>query len=767
MGGKALQRASGSLRLKVLIVEDNPDDALLMVEQLLAAGIAFTHQVVEEEEAFVHALDAGVDLVLCDHTLPRFSGRRAFEILQERGLHVPVIIVSGTLTDELALEFLRRGASDYVLKDGMVRLGPAVRNALERFRYEHDAMVANQRIVDLMDEVGVMAMATDLEGCMLEANGVAARVLGYPSVAALKAVPAADHYVNRNQRQELLRLLDRDGKVTGYELQLKRADGSRIWTLGEYRAVKGDDGRVERVDALLTDTTNRKRAEREADASRSRLDSALRGLPVIFATYDQELICTFVGGTSMALVGIVPKDVIGRPAEQQLAGRPEWIAAIKTAATGVETSIEGEYAGRFFHITLTPTPGEQPDTHGVALVAVDITLRHEAELMVQARARQQAAVRQLAQEALNEAPIPLLLHRAARLAAAGMDAAMSSVHELEPGGRSLRTIASVAYKEPAERIPMAPGGLAETAMKTGGVSFIEDVDSSDSPSAPAIKPLGIKAAITGVIGDGQHTFGFISAQRKHPHRWTDDEKEFIQLVAQTLWIAIDKANIEKQRKQLVSRLVDAQEQERQRIAADVHDDAVQVMSAALMRLSLLARHISDPDQVAMAAKLQSTVSLSIERLRHLLFELSPPALERGGLMAALKTLLDEFKHDFGILTTLSGGLAADPDTATSLVIYRIIQEALTNVHKHAQASRVEVTLREADGGLLARVQDDGVGFDMAQPHPEGTKHIGLSSMRERAELAEGWWNVVSGGGTGTRVEFWIPMPSSSAELTGT
>jgi two-component system cell cycle sensor histidine kinase/response regulator CckA len=120
--------------LRVLIVEDRPVDAELMVFALGRAGFHPTWTRVDTEAQYLAALDSSYDVVLCDHALPQFSPLRALELLRDAGLDVPLIVVSGSMNDDHAAAALRLGAADYLLKDRLGRLGPAVRAALERPR---------------------------------------------------------------------------------------------------------------------------------------------------------------------------------------------------------------------------------------------------------------------------------------------------------------------------------------------------------------------------------------------------------------------------------------------------------------------------------------------------------------------------------------------------------------------------------------------------------------------------------------------------------
>lgn len=213
---------------------------------------------------------------------------------------------------------------------------------------------------------------------------------------------------------------------------------------------------------------------------------------------------------------------------------------------------------------------------------------------------------------------------------------------------------------------------------------------------------------------------------------------------------------DEQRQRLLSRLVNAHEEERSRIAGDIHDDSIQVMTAVGMRLDVLGRDLSDHRQRALLEELEDTVNKAIARLRTLLFELRPPALDREGLGAALRLHLEQLREEHGVTYRLENRLRTEPRTETRVLLYRIAQEALTNVRKHARAERVEVVAEDRDGGYLMRVTDDGVGFTVEGEDPYHPGHLGLVALRERAEMAGGWCRVDSAPRAGTTVEVWVP-----------
>jgi signal transduction histidine kinase len=174
-----------------------------------------------------------------------------------------------------------------------------------------------------------------------------------------------------------------------------------------------------------------------------------------------------------------------------------------------------------------------------------------------------------------------------------------------------------------------------------------------------------------------------------------------------------------------------------------------------MRLQILRRSLDDPEQLQLLEELEQTIQLSISRLRHLLFELHPPALDTEGLSAALELYLAETQSEGTTKHRLEDHLTAQPPVQARTILYRIVQELLANIRTHAQAENATVVLDERDSGYRVRVTDDGIGFAPEELKPVAG-HLGLSAMKERASLAGGWLRIESAPGKGTTVEVWIP-----------
>ena len=214
---------------------------------------------------------------------------------------------------------------------------------------------------------------------------------------------------------------------------------------------------------------------------------------------------------------------------------------------------------------------------------------------------------------------------------------------------------------------------------------------------------------------------------------------------------------------LMERLVRAQDAERARIAADVHDDSVQALAAVDLRLSALKKRLrtAAPDEVGSLDTIITTVHDAATRLRNLLFELETPAIE-SPLAPALEDAATHVFDDTDITWAVEErGTAALP-VGVRVSAYRIAREAMVNARKHAVASRVTLTVDASPDGVLVDVVDDGIGVAAASEQDSGRRRSGVTAMRDRAVASGGWWESRPGPhGVGTAVSFFLPVTTGS------
>jgi len=214
-----------------------------------------------------------------------------------------------------------------------------------------------------------------------------------------------------------------------------------------------------------------------------------------------------------------------------------------------------------------------------------------------------------------------------------------------------------------------------------------------------------------------------------------------------------------QLRHLASQVIRAQEQERKRIARELHDDTAQVLFAQLLRIAAFKSSAS-PEIREIAEGLEETTVEAIEGVRRMAVELRPPALDDLGLLAALGDLAQRFMDQRGIdVDYQARGSRGRLPAEVELVLYRVAQEAITNIAKHASATRVWIDLdRDADDVTLS-VRDNGRGFDpaIARESDERGLGLGLFGMEERVSLVGGSFNIWPRQGGGTEIFAFIPL----------
>jgi signal transduction histidine kinase len=236
-------------------------------------------------------------------------------------------------------------------------------------------------------------------------------------------------------------------------------------------------------------------------------------------------------------------------------------------------------------------------------------------------------------------------------------------------------------------------------------------------------------------------------------RFSDTDLRLAETFATRGALAVDLS--ERIASDSLRRVVEAQELERRRLARELHDETGQALTSILLGLKALEDKLDDADTRAAAAELRELVVTTLQDVRRLAVELRPSALDDFGLIAAVERLSASFSEQTGIEIDFETALVAERLPAeVETALYRIVQESLTNVVKHARARRVSILLARRDGVVKAVIEDDGRGFDPAEMSSAG---FGLVGMRERLALLGGRLEVESSGDTGTTIAAEVPV----------
>lgn len=270
-----------STPLKVLIVEDNPDDAELSVVELRLAGFEPEWVRVDTEAAYLANLHRGLDLVLADFQMPSFNGFRALELLNLVGLDIPFILVSGTIGEDVAVEAIKRGATDYLMKDRLARLGTAVTHALTETRSRRErrrAVGAEQRQLSelrvLVDMIPAMVWFKDVKNRILRVNQRVADAVG-KSVEEIEGKPASEIYpqnAGKTYADDSAVIHSGAPKLGAVETVLG-PDGQEQWVQTDKVPVRDKDGETIGLIVMAQDITERKQAEAARLVSEERFRS--------------------------------------------------------------------------------------------------------------------------------------------------------------------------------------------------------------------------------------------------------------------------------------------------------------------------------------------------------------------------------------------------------------------------------------------------------------------------------------------------------------
>ncbi|HVE93236.1 MAG TPA: GAF domain-containing sensor histidine kinase [Actinomycetota bacterium] len=317
------------------------------------------------------------------------------------------------------------------------------------------------------------------------------------------------------------------------------------------------------------------------------------------------------------------------------------------------------------------------------------------------------------------------------------------------------------------------GSMAGIAMMTGRSQLVPDIESESWLQFPVAKTLCARSTMIAPLCGEAGPVGVICVTHGEANRFAGDDLRLLDVFASFACIALrnahlfqahrDAAQAEAERAvaasearakgELLAGMMRAQEEERARIARDLHDAGAQALTSVLLGLKVAEQGQPGEDFRRRLADLREVTSQAIREVRQIAVALRPPVLDDLGLQAALNRQANEFQTRSGIRVRVR--LAKDapqllPEVQTA--VYRVVQEALSNVGKHANASTVSVTSTYAKGTLRVRVRDDGCGFDPSAP----CEGLGIKGMCERVQLAGGRFRVRSAPGSGAVVEMELP-----------
>jgi signal transduction histidine kinase len=423
-----------------------------------------------------------------------------------------------------------------------------------------------------------------------------------------------------------------------------------------------------------------------------------------------------------------------------------------TTFLGVPVALRGIAYGNLY---LTEKDGgvqfTAEDEETVSILASQAAVAIENARLYEAAtrwSRQLESLNEVADALVTEFDLDRLLQLVAERLQGLLDARAVTIHLPQGGGTR---VAAAAGEEAGRFVGIEIGTHSKTyrVLERKRSERVDSVLDDPEIDQTAAREFGMRTAIYVPLVLRDEAIGVIAARDKlgADPRFTDDDMRLAEVFAQRASVAVDLSR--RVARDALQRVVTAQEAERQRLARELHDETGQALTSILLGLKPLEEAGADVTQV------RDLVRATLQDVRQLAVELRPAALDDFGLAPALERLTSSFAESTGIDVDFQAALSSTrlpPELETAL--YRIVQEALTNIVKHARATRVSVVVTRKAGSVSAVVEDDGVGFDPATMHDDG---LGLVGMRERVALLGGRLAIETTPGAGTTCLAEVPV----------
>ncbi|MBI4749753.1 MAG: PAS domain S-box protein [Acidobacteria bacterium] len=416
-------------------------------------------------------------------------------------------------------------------------------------------------------------------------------------------------------------------------------------------------------------------------------------------------------------------------------------------------------------LTISPIKNATGEIIGASTIARDISVQKQAEQKLKTRAQQQAVVAELGQKALSNTPATELMETAVNLVTQISGFGFCGVVEYNLNEDTTFFKFGGGWEDKQFRDMRWPVGNTnfwnKVVQEKQPISF-ERIPGDASPTAPGQpQALGEFKSLCTLIPGSSHPFQILVVFSPSQTRFGPEDSYFLQAVANILATAFERKRAEENRSRLLERMMSSQEQERRWIARELHDETGQSLTSLLVGLRMIMDASSLKAAREQADRLRKITIQTLDNIGRLARGLHPSILDDLGLVIAVNRYAAEYQTSYGIETeTLSEGMD-QPELPASIKItlYRIFQEALTNVAKHAQATKVTISVKRQPNTITLQVKDDGIGFDLesALRSSSHSLHLGLLSMRERANLLGGHLQIVTAPSCGTTLTAVIPL----------
>jgi PAS domain S-box-containing protein len=610
----------------------------------------------------------------------------------------------------------------------------------ERERAEDARREAERKYRDIFENAVEGIFQTSPDGGFITANPALARMLGFASPEELIREPTdigRTHYVESGRRVQFERLLDQHDRVQDFEFECYRKDGTKIWMSDNVRTVRDASGKLLYYEGTTEDITERKRAEEELRESEERYRDLIENSRELICTHDLDGLVLSANPAAAAAVGYDLDEFVGKKTIRDLLA-PEVNAQFDQYMTRLRK--EGTTSGLMLVQTKS---GERRvweyynslRTEGVATpivrgMARDITEQRRAEIALRESEERY-------RELFENSEVAIYVHDLS-----GTYTSVNRTAERLSGYAREEIIGKHFWDFVApEYVKKVRENLCKKLEEVEETNYEVEILTRDGARVP------VEVSSRMIYEDG--------------------------VAVGVQGTARDVTERKRARQALLTysrRLLEAQEAERGRIARELHDQIGQMLTALKLNLHAIQGAGDAGEARPLIEDTLKMLDEALEQVRDLSVDLRPLLLDDLGLVTALRWFVDHQAQRTGVRAEFISE-SLDPDLRFSSVLeiacFRIAQEALTNVARHARAKTVTVRLSRNRDSLILLVEDDGAGFEIKtlQGHAQAKATLGLRGMEERAHAVGGRVRIDSATDRGTQVFVELPITMPNARST--
>ncbi len=722
-----------SKKLHVLILEDDEDDVEIIRCELEKSNIQFQLSRAANKTEFESLLTQIVpDIILSDYMMPAFNPLEAIKITRNKGFNIPFIIISGNVSEEVAVEAMKHGAYDYVLKDRLRRLPGAILNAIEKFNWENEHLRVQREIsrqheflATIVDSSEDAIISKALDDIITSWNKGAEIIFGYKAEEVIgKNILLLIPEDELAEEQEMTRKISNGEYVHHYETKRLRKDGSIVDVSISFSPLKDYSGVVVGAAKIVRDITARKYAEKDNLFKANLLRKIGQGVAATNkegkVVYWNEYAEKIYGWTANEVLGKKLTDV--QPTNQT---KEDALAIVGELMQGKTWT--GEFKVRRKDGTEFPVFGSGSPLYdhagnitGIISVTTDITEHKQIE-------KENADYRRIvetAQEGIvmvnEERKISFVNKKFANILEYTTEELIGK-HTSELTNDSGRVAADKKGESRKE-------GISET------LEFMFITKSG--------REIWTNVIVTALFDEDKKFQGTLSMVSDITERKKAQQDLF---------------ELNEQLRSLTSHLQTVREEERTNIAREVHDELGQQMTSLKMEIGWVNTMTKDklPEVKDKIDTMTAMVNEAIKTIRKIVIQLRPGILDDLGLEAAIEWQAKEFEKNTGIpcvfkSINLQDGYSSDINTA----VFRIFQESLTNVTRYAKAKEVQASLCQIDNQLILELTDNGIGI--SEDRKNNKTSFGILGMKERASMLKGSFDIRNTG-HGTMIQLKIPI----------